>query len=57
MRMVHEQVHQWIATDVTVRGDQVASLIDRHSAILGLTDGGDTGADAGDPGDDTGGTP
>ena len=57
MRAVHAQVNEWIATDVTVRGEQVASLIDRHAATLGLANGGDTGADAGGPDGDTGGTP
>jgi len=36
MQLVHAQVNEWIATDVTVRGDQVAALIDRHAATLGL---------------------
>ena len=36
MQLVHAQVHEWITTDVTVRGDQVAALIDRHATTLGL---------------------
>ena len=36
MQLVHAQVNEWIATDVTVRGDQVAALIDEHAATLGL---------------------
>lgn len=57
MRMVHAQVDEWIATDMTVKGDQVAALIDRHAATLGLADGGDTGAAAGGGDSDAGGTP
>lgn len=45
MRLVHAQVHEWITTDVTIRGDRVAALIDEHSATLGLA--GPTGSDAG----------
>jgi hypothetical protein len=58
MQLVHAQVHEWIATDVTVRGDQVAALIDRHSATLGLSesiDGGPTDPESVEP--QSGGTP
>lgn len=38
MQLVHAQVHEWIVTDVTVRGDRVAALIDEHAATLGLSE-------------------
>ena len=43
MQLVHAQVDEWIATDVTVKGDQVAALIDKYSTTLGLeSDPGET---------------
>jgi hypothetical protein len=48
MRLVHAQVHEWIMTDVTVRGSDVATLVETHAALLGL-DGDATDAPSPEP--------
>jgi hypothetical protein len=39
LQLVHEQVNEWVLTDVTVKGDELARLIDRNADLIGLGDG------------------
>jgi tartrate dehydratase beta subunit/fumarate hydratase class I family protein len=43
LQMMHAQVNEWITSDVTVKGEDVAALIEKHAAVLGLkgSQGGD----------------
>ena len=36
LQLIHTQVHEWVSTDVTVKGNEVAALIEKHQALLGL---------------------
>jgi hypothetical protein len=36
LQMIHSQVNEWITTDVTVKGEDVAALIEKHAAVLGM---------------------
>ncbi len=36
LQRIHDQVNEWIATDVTVEGEEIAALMDKHSAVLEL---------------------
>ena len=39
LRKIHAPVNQWVSTDVTVKGDELAALIDKHAGLIGLGDG------------------
>ncbi len=40
LQLVHAQVHEWITTDVTVKGDDVAALLERADALAKRPNGG-----------------
>lgn len=40
LQLVHQQVHEWVMTDVKASGADIAKLIDEHAGLLGLRDGG-----------------
>ena len=39
LQLIHHQVDEWVKTDVTVKGDELARLIDKHAALIGLGGG------------------
>lgn len=43
LQLVHGEIDEWIATDVTVSGAEVARLIERHAGVLGLSASADGG--------------
>jgi len=36
LQMIHSQVNEWITTDVTVKGEDVAALVEKHAAVIGM---------------------